>query len=84
MLERLTALAQKGALTIEEFAAEKALILGHSADQVRSHPARPSLVGRLFGWRLIPVGLILGVGLSFAAQPDATIRFFEQAVRALD
>ena len=51
----------------------------------RRQPPRPqgrSLLGRLFGgWRAIPVGLVAGLALSFAAQPVATWRFFDEALR---
>lgn len=88
-LERLTRLAAQGVLSEEEFADEKALILGRFARQgpVTFAPAAPrrrspSLLGRLFGgWRAIPVGLAAGLALSFAAQPVATLRFFDEGLR---
>lgn len=88
-LERLTRLAAQGVLSEEEFADEKALILGRFARQgpvafVPAAPRRrsPSLLGRLFGgWRAIPVGLAAGLALSFATQPVATWRFFDEGLR---
>ena len=91
-LERLARLAEYGALSAEEFADEKALILGRFAERGESGkpvsftPAAParrrSLLGRLFGgWRAIPVGLAAGVGLSFATQPEATIRVADELLR---
>ena len=91
-LERLARLHKQGALSAEEFAAEKALILGLPADElllsepippgeVRLAPRGPSLLGRLFSWKFLPVGLAAGVALSFASQPRETIRFFDEALR---
>ncbi len=97
-LERLARLLEQGALSAEEFAAEKAIILGLPADElvlrappplpvsfVPAAPRRrsrgPSLLGRLLSWKLIPVGVVAGLGLSFASQPDATFRFFDETLR---
>ena len=95
-LERLARLRKQGILSADEFAAEKALILGQSAGELVLHetaaideapdrppaPARgPSLLGRLFSWRFLPVGVAAGLGLSFASQPQETIRFFDEALR---
>ena len=88
-LERLARLRKQGALTPEEFVAEKAMILGRYADElVLNEPLLaddvsrgPSLVDRLFGLKIIPVGIAAGLALSFAAQPEATIRFFGDALR---
>lgn len=94
-LERLTRLLEQGVLTEEEFADEKALILGRFARRAtvgnpiafvprpdsRPH-RRPSLLGRLVGgWRAIPVGLVAGLALSFGTQPAATFRFFDESLR---
>src|SRR5687767_8884091 len=75
-LERLARLHDQGALTDEEFAAEKAAILGDPNELVLNEPLipaepaqGPSLLARLFGWRIIPVGLLAGLGLSYASQP---------------
>jgi hypothetical protein len=83
-LERLVRLAEQGAFTAEEFAAEKALILGRTPETSELPAARargPSLLGRLLNWKLIPFGLAAGVGLSWLAQPAETARFFEEALR---
>lgn len=98
-LERLTRLFEHGMLSAEEFADEKALVLGRFAARSTPHgpiaftpapprpdrePPRPgpSLFGRLLGgWRAIPVGLAAGLGLSFATQPEATIRLFDELFR---
>lgn len=95
-LERLARLFGQGALSAEEFAAEKLLILGLPADEyvlreaapvhfVPAQPRRaqrgPSLVGRMLSWRSLGMGLIAGLGFSYASQPDATLRFFEQLAR---
>jgi len=96
-LERLTRLFELGALSAEEFAAEKMLILGLPADElvlrdaapVHFVPAQPraprrgpSLVGRMLSWKFLLFSLVMGLGFSFAAQPDETIRFFDQALRS--
>lgn len=98
-LERLTRLFEQGTLTAEEFAAEKATILAHPADELvlrqpapvhfvpavpRKVPQRgPSLLGRLLNWKFLLLGLVAGIGLSFFAQPTETQRFFEQALRLI-
>ena len=91
-LERLARLARQGALTAEEFAFEKARLLGHvgieamaeqSAPVPAPAPAGPSLVGRLLGWKVLPLGLAAGLGLSFATQPQQTLRFFDESLRLI-
>lgn len=96
-LERLTRLFEQGALSAGEFAAEKMLILGLPADElllrepapvhfVPAEPRRPqggpSLLGRMLSWKFLLFSLVTGLGASFAAQPDQTIRFFDQILRA--
>lgn len=96
-LERLTRLFEQGVLSAEEFAAEKALILALPADELvlrdaapvsfsPAHPRKaargPSLVGRILGWwAFILASLVIGFGFSFVAQPDATLRLFDQVGR---
>lgn len=95
-IERLTRLRDQGALTVEEYAAEKAIVLGLPADELVLHapapadwpaappprPARgPSLLARLFDWKLVPLALAAGLGLSYASQPQETLRFFDEALR---
>lgn len=88
-LERLARLLAQGALSPREFAAEKALILGRYGDEnalegaapvsfVPAHAPRrrPSLLGRLLGWKLIPLGLAAGLAFSFSTQPVETTNFF--------
>jgi hypothetical protein len=97
-LERLARLHKQGMLSAEEFAAEKARILNppvdgrvasdggpaEPTDAERPPPHRgPSLLGRLLSWRFVPVGVIAGLGLSFASQPQETMRFFDEALRLL-
>lgn len=91
-LERLTRLLELGALSAEEFAAEKAVVLALPAEElvlrdITPAPVRPprgpSLLGRMFTWKFLPVGLVCGLGLSFYAQPDETIRLFDQTLRLL-
>ncbi|HYN45271.1 MAG TPA: SHOCT domain-containing protein [Allosphingosinicella sp.] len=96
-LERLTRLFDQGALSADEFAAEKMLILGLPADELvlrepapvhfvpaepRGSQRGPSLLGRMLSWKFVLFSLVTGLGASFAAQPDQTIRFFDQILRA--
>ena len=46
-------------------------------------PRGPSLLGRLLSWKFVPVGLAAGFGLSFASQPQETMRFLDEALRLL-
>jgi hypothetical protein len=95
-IERLTRLRDQGALTDEEYAAEKAIVLGLPADELILHapapdaraavaPARPargpSLLARLVDWRFVPFAMAAGLGLSYAAQPRETLRFFDEMLR---
>ena len=96
-LERLTRLFELGALSAEEFAAEKALVLGLPADElvlripapvgfVPAEPRRrsergPSLLGRMLGWKFLLFSLVVGLAFSFATQPSQTTRLFEQTLR---
>ncbi|HEV2817677.1 MAG TPA: hypothetical protein VGW40_10730 [Allosphingosinicella sp.] len=96
-LERLTRLFELGALSAEEFAAEKALILALPADElvlreaapvhfVPAAPQRirargPSLVGRMLNWKFLLFSLAAGLGFSLAAQPNETQRFLDQLLQ---
>jgi hypothetical protein len=91
-LERLVRLYEIGALTLEEFAAEKALILGEPPRAAPVHfvPARPrahnrgpSLLGRMLSWQFLLLSLVAGLGFSFAMQPAATSRFATQLWHAI-
>lgn len=97
-LERLARLAKQGALSPEEFAVEKMRILNHPVDatvpvEVLPAPANPpglppaargpSLLGRMLSWKFVPIGIAAGLGLSFASQPQETMRFFDEALRLL-
>jgi hypothetical protein len=92
-LERLTRLFELGALSPEEFAAEKALVLGLPADELvlripapvgfvpaaRRRPTPgPSLLGRMLGWKFILFSLAAGLGFSFATQPRETAHLLER------
>jgi len=86
-MERLVRLYEHGALTPEEFHAEKLLILGDLPRVAPVHfvPAQPrrkergpSLLGRIFSWQFLLFSLVAGIGFSFAAQPEATSRFVTQ------
>jgi hypothetical protein len=96
-LERLTRLFELGALSSDEFAAEKALILGLPTDElvlrtlapvgfVPAAPRRrfergPSLLGRMLSWKFILFSLVAGLCFSYAAQPKETTHLFEQILR---
>jgi len=98
-LERLAALCEAGALTVDEFLAEKAAVLGHppsalsgsrayDAPPISFHPAaRARPKGRSLagrlGWALIPFGLVAGLALSAVSQPDATARAWDEALRMI-
>ncbi|MGZ8997906.1 MAG: hypothetical protein ACXW2T_03520 [Allosphingosinicella sp.] len=95
MVERLARLHSLGLLTAPEFDAEKALVLGRSASETgtfepstcspaakqREAVTGTSLLGTLFSWKFLPIGLVAGLALSFGAQPEETMRFFDQALR---
>lgn len=93
-LERLARLRSQDLLTAEEYASEKALLLGHwEEDQAIPHlrtmaAAAPgdieqgsSLVGQMFSWKFLPIGAVAGIALSFGIQPQETMRYFDQALR---
>ena len=96
-LERLTRLFEVGALSANEFAAEKALVLGLPANELvlrtlapvsfvpaapRRRPERgPSLLGRVVGWKFLLFSLVVGLGFSYVAQPRETAHLFEQTLR---
>jgi hypothetical protein len=90
-LERLVRLYELGALSPEEFAAEKLLILGDlpRAAPVHFVPAEPrrrrgpSLLGRIFSWQFLLLSLVAGIAFSFATQPEATSRFVTQLYRSV-
>ena len=90
-LERLVRLYEQGALSIEEFAAEKALILGapprvgpvHFVPAAPRQRRSPSLLGRILSWPFLLLCLAAGIGLSFATQPEATNRLFNQLYHAV-
>jgi hypothetical protein len=88
-LERLARLLDLGALSAEEFAAEKALILSLPADElvlrdpapvhfVPAAPRRaapgPSLLGRMLSWQFLLLSLSVGIAFSFWTQPAETAR----------
>jgi len=97
-LERLSRLFEQGALSAEEFAAEKGLILGLPADElvlreaapvhfVPALPRRPqqgpSLLGRMLSWKFAALSLVAGLAFSYGTQPDETVRFFDQILRSV-
>jgi hypothetical protein len=94
-IERLARLRKQGALTDEEFAAEKAALLRRPADRPVATPivgapvpeARtvrgPTLLGRIFRWKVLPVGIVAGLAFSYASQPRQTLDFFNEALRLI-
>jgi hypothetical protein len=90
-LERLVRLYEQGALSPEEFATEKMLILGDlprlaPVHFVPAEPRRkrgPSLLGRMLSWPFLLLCLVAGIGLSFATQPEATNRLVTQLWHAV-
>lgn len=91
-MERLVRLYEIGALTPEEFEAEKRLIIGDVSPAtpvhfVPAHPRRarrgPSLLGRMLSWPFLLLSLVLGLAFSLAVQPEATRRFATQLWRAI-
>ena len=95
-IERLTRLRDQGALSQEEYAAEKAIVLALPADELVLHASPtddgaaalpwprpdpgPPLVDRLFDWRIVPIALGIGLVFSYATQPRETARFLEAAL----
>ena len=101
-LERLATLRKLGIITLEEFAAEKALVLNPPTEELvlretappvstpvgiapangmprvprTAVAAGPPLATQMFSWRFLPVGVALGLILSYASQPRETVRFF--------
>ena len=91
-LERLVRLYEQGALSIEEFAAEKLLILGEQPKvmpvhfvpaEPRGRPRGPSLLGRMLSWQFLLLCLLAGIGLTYATQPEATNRLASQVWHAI-
>ena len=90
-LERLLRLYEQGALSVEEFAAEKMLILGDLPRVAPVHfvpagPGRrrgPSLLARLLSWQFLLLCLVAGIAFTFATQPEATTRLATQLWHAL-
>jgi hypothetical protein len=91
-LERLVRLYEQGALSVEEFAAGKLLIMGEPPRPAPVHfvPAEPrrsrrgpSLLGRMLSWQFLLLCLVAGIAFSFATQPEATSRFVTQLWRAI-
>ena len=95
-LERLTRLFEQGVLSVDEFVDEKAIILGRRVDELvlvgaapvsfspqepRRQERGPSLAGRMLNWKFLLASLAVGIGFSFATQPDATLGAFAQVAR---
>lgn len=84
-LERLARLRSLDLLSADEFAAGKSLLLAQSGEPAVGVPGEslvgPSLAGRLFSWKFLPIGLVAGLALSFGAQPQETVRFVDQVLR---
>lgn len=88
-LERLSLLRDKGALSAEEFAAEKALVLRLPAEELMLVPESmvpprgPSLLGRLFSWKLLAAGVAAGLCLSAFTAPRDLTAMADQAARMI-
>ena len=88
-LERLSLLRDKDALSAEEYEAEKSLVLRLPADDLEQMqesilpPRGPSLLGRIFGWKLILTGLIAGLGFVVFTAPQDLAGLIDRASRLL-
>ena len=88
-LERLSLLRDIGVLTPDEFTAEKALVLRLPAEELllgEDHmlpPRGPSLLGRLFGWKMLLAGAIVGLGLSAYTAPQDLMKLADSASRLI-
>lgn len=88
-LERLSLLRDIGVLSPEEFAAEKALVLRLPAEELlldEEHmlPRRgPSLLGRLFGWKMLLTGAVVGLALSAYTAPQDLMKLADSASRLI-
>jgi hypothetical protein len=86
-LERLSALKDKGSLSFEEFAVEKALVLRLPAEEMVPPPETimpprgPSLLGRLFGWKPLMAGALAGLCYMAATAPRGLAGLLDQASR---
>jgi len=87
-LERLARLRDKGALDPDEYLAEKCLVLRLPAGEgeVSLTPSRrakpgPSLVGRLFSWKLVALGAASGIAFIAATAPSDLVRLYETLLR---
>lgn len=89
-LERLIRLHEQGALSPEEFAAEKTIILRLPAEElvlreaplppVPLRPRGPSLVGRMMDWKFLSLACAAGLAFSFATESKETMNFFDDAI----
>ncbi len=94
-IERLARLRDCEMISADEFAREKAIVFALPTEELllqmpapEAHVAEParvrppaSLLGRLFRWKLVPVGIAAGLALSFVSQKQETLRFFDEALR---
>lgn len=88
-LERLSRLRDKGMLSAEELAAEKALVLRLPAGELELVPEQivrergPSLLGRLFGWKLLGTGALAGLIFTYLTAPQDLAGLVDRASRLL-
>jgi hypothetical protein len=54
-----------------------------AAPRERIRSRGPSLLGRMLNWKFLLFSLVVGVGFSFATQPNETQRFFDQMLRLI-
>jgi hypothetical protein len=88
-LERLGRLRDKGILSAEELAAEKALVLRLPAgelvlvtEQILERRG-PSLLGRLFDWKLLAAGTAAGLAFSYVTAPHELLGLVDRASRLI-
>ena len=82
-LERLVRIRDHGGLTAEEFAAEKALVLGLPASEPDTPRRSPTLTAFLLDWRLLSAGIAAGLAISYATAPQDLLGLLDRAARLL-
>ncbi len=83
MLERLTALRGSGTLSEAEFMAEKERILALPAEELvlrpqMAPPKSASLLGRILDWKILTLGLLIGLGLGLFTRPDGALLLLDR------
>jgi hypothetical protein len=83
MLERLAALRAGGTLSEAEFLVEKERIMALPAEELVLRPAQApprgaSLLGRILDWKILTLGLLIGLGLGLFARPDGALTLLDR------